>query len=157
MNDRMMLPRRAHVLGLLGLAAFLGGAAPAGAQDEYRPAHNEVYLELAGNTVLGLNYGQTLSGCANVHVGAGLVPDVGWTALLMPTVQLRRNSRHGAEAGLGVQGVWAADGTFAPAIAGTLGYRYRSAGGFLFRAGWSPIWLHDRITGIAGVSFGVVF
>jgi hypothetical protein len=75
----------------------------------------------------------------------------------MPTLQLGHNSRHGAEAGLGVQGVWGESGIFSSAIAGTLGYRYRSSGGFPFRAGWSPIWFNDRIHGTAGVSFGLVF
>jgi hypothetical protein len=158
MNDREMLSGRAQALALFSLAAVLvGGAPPLRAQDEYRPAHNEIYLELAGNTIFGLNYGRTLSRSVSLRIGAGLVPEVGVTALLMPTLQLGRNSRHGAEAGLGVQGVWAEGGSFAPAMAGTLGYRYRSSGGFLFRAVWSPTWFNDRIHGSAGVSLGVIF
>ena len=119
MNARETLSGHAQALALVSLAAVLvGGAPPLRAQDVYRPAHNEIYLELAGNTIFGLNYGRTLSRSASVRIGAGLVPEVGVTALLMPTLQLGRNSRHGAEAGLGVQGVWAEGGSFAPAMAG---------------------------------------
>src|SRR5262249_46175038 len=93
MNDRATLSSRAPAVALITLAAVLGGTPALWAQDHYRPAHNEVYLELAGNTIFGLNYGRTLSRSAILRVGAGLVPEVGATVLLMPTLQLGRNSR----------------------------------------------------------------
>jgi hypothetical protein len=54
MNDQATIASRAQALAFLSLTAVLGRAPALRAQDEYRPSHSKIYLELAGNTTFGL-------------------------------------------------------------------------------------------------------
>lgn len=151
MNVRML----ATAAVLLGASA----AGPAGAQGGAPPARNSVFLELLGNGgAYSVNFDRRLSDGAAVRVGVAT-----WTSddlfggeearKTFVTVPVGASWLFGSgnsrvEVGAGVlvgrqtQDAPFEDGSTSTAIAsltGTAGYRYqRAAGGFLFRAGFTP-------------------
>jgi len=142
------------------VAALITGAAAADAGEPGSLDQNEVYVELLGNTFLGANYARGVSDNVSIRVGAGLVPLIGGTALVMPTLHLNRRSRHDLEVGVGGQEIWFGDGQVHSMLSGTAGYRFRTDGGFTFRAVGSVLVapeLGPRGDTVWGVSFGKTF
>jgi hypothetical protein len=174
-----MMFRTARLAGLaLALAAASLAARPALAQETAPTARNAVYVELFGSGLLySINYDRLLT--PNVAGRVGLMfasaeddeGDSGTVAIVPITASYlfgRGNSHF--EAGLGFA-VASADFDTEELIdvdesgsstgvygTGVLGYRYqRPDGGFVFRAGLTPIITTDSFLPWFGVSFGYGF
>ena len=157
---------------LIALAATAGSGA---AQDRALPAApNAVYLELGGNGLLySLNYDRLLTprvaarvgfmglGAATDSVSGGVI-----AAPLMVSYLFGEGNSH-FETGLGVMLAAGAidevgeleDEGFSGAIGtATVGYRYqRPGGGFVFRAGVTPLFDTSGIAPWVGISLGYGF
>jgi hypothetical protein len=161
LDRRVVHGVRASLTCALSVALLIGGACVSDAGDAMPASRNDAYLEVMGNTILGANYARAISDNLSLRVGAGVVPNVGATALLMPILHVGRNARHGVEVGAGVQGLWYEDGQKYPMFSATAGYRFRSRGGFIFRAvgtlcAGKPAGPDLARAGV-GVSFGKTF
>jgi hypothetical protein len=149
-------------------ALTLGMAPCAAAQKVERTAKNVVYAEVAGNAVThSVNYERFITHNLAVRVGVNaleaVIPeDEPFIAAVMLTLVSGRSSSH-AELGLGaryasgdrhlvdmrVKGVYAT---------GTLGYRFqRPEGGWVARAGVTPVLMDGSVFPWIGLSFGYAF
>jgi hypothetical protein len=159
---------------LVLLLALLLVPGAARAQAPAPTARNAFYLELGGNTILySLNYdrlftdkvsgrvGVMFFGAADEDSSAGVVA----TPIMASYLWGEGNSRFETGAGLllvsgGVENVEGfEDEGFSGAVGtATLGYRYqRPAGGFVFRAGVTPVFSLYGIAPWFGISFGYSF
>jgi hypothetical protein len=159
---------------LVLLLALLLVPGAARAQAPARTARNAFYLELGGNAILySLNYdrlftdrvsgrvGVMFFGAADKDSSAGVVA----TPIMASYLWGEGNSRFETGAGLllvsgGIDNVegYEDEGFGGAAGTATLGYRYqRPAGGFVFRAGVTPVFSLDGIAPWFGISFGYSF
>jgi hypothetical protein len=149
--------------------AFTLGMAPcAAAQNVERTAKNVIYAEVGGNAItLSVNYERFMTHNLAVRVGVNafgaIVVEDEPSVFIVPvmlTLVSGRSSSH-AEIGLGARFSsgdildMGLDGVYPT---GTLGYRYqRPEGGFVARAGFTPILMADAVWPWIGLSIGYAF
>lgn len=115
------------------LLAPLGVSPPEAAKAAAEPRPNLVFIELLGNGVLSINYERTLVGVGeSVDFGARLGLGVGVIGMVDFSVG---TPHHRLEVGVGASKIVALPLT----ATGTIGYRYLSDSGFLFRLGLTPL------------------
>lgn len=163
----------------LASAALVAAVSPAAAQSAPPAARNAVYVELLGNGIVySVNYDRLITPnvSARVGVSAATAEDGEGDRATIITAPVtasylwgRGNSKF--ETGIGVLVASASledlgddldigDDVGDTSVLGTatLGYRYQPAdGGFVFRAGLTPIFTTDSFVPWFGVSFGYAF
>ncbi|CAN5852419.1 hypothetical protein BH23GEM3_BH23GEM3_03100 [soil metagenome] len=162
-------------LALLLVATSILMGAPRALQAQ-QPARNSAYLELLGNGGLySLNYerllGPALGGRLGIMTFQGEGEEGDRVRIVLAPVManyLAGSGPHRLEAGAGPVIAYAT-GTireedigefsgFGVAATGTLGYRYHPpAGGFIFRAGLTPLLSSAGLTPSVGLSIGYAF
>lgn len=171
----MRFQLRSVVPASLALLALL--LVPGAARAQEAPAavaRNAYYLELGGNALIySINYERLLADRIAGRVGAmffGAAGEDSSAGVLAAPIMAsylwgEGNSRFETGAGIllvsgGIQNVEGyEDEDFSGTVGtGTLGYRWqRPTGGFLFRAGVTPVFSLDGIGPWFGVSFGYAF
>lgn len=153
-------------------ALTLGMAPCTAAQHVERTAKNVIYAEAGGNAILlSVNYERFLTHNVAVRVGVNTFGALGGEGespiLIVPvmfTIVSGRSSSH-AELGLGARFASRDLGTSSRRMGlegvyatGTLGYRFqRPEGGFVARAGFTPIIMADAVFPFIGLSIGYAF
>ena len=172
--------RVARLALAFSLSAFSLSTRPAAAQDA-RPvtAGNAVYVELLGNGLLwSISYDRLLTPNVSARVGGGFTSatDADGDNLTLAIVPVTASYLWGSgngrlETGLGVSLASASvslnftdeevstEGSDRTLLGtATVGYRYqRPDGGFVFRAGFTPVFSTDDFLPWFGVSFGYAF
>jgi hypothetical protein len=153
-------------------ALTLGTAPCAAAQTAERTANNVIYAEVLGNAItLSVNYERFMTHNLAVRVGVNPFGAIGVEGespiLIVPvmfTIVSGRSSSH-AELGLGARFANRDLGTGSRRMGlegvyptGTLGYRFqRAEGGWVARAGFTPILMADAVFPWIGFSIGYAF
>jgi hypothetical protein len=166
-----------RLAALISLALLTLAPARAEAQGSPPVAPNALYLELGGSALIySLNYERMLSSTVGLRLGGGYMSVTGEddygdnlsVALLMIPVTvsyLLGEGAHRLELGGGAVFAWASASTdtdFASgsgvAATGIVGYRYSApGGGFLFRAGFTPLMGGGGFLPWFGASFGFTY
>ena len=125
--------RVACVAAVAGAGLSLLGS-PARCQEPLPRRARGAYVELGGNSLMGVNYEQFLSPRVSVRVGGGVIPMVGGVSALA-MVNYVGGHKHQVEVGTGILAGRGSMGTWYPLSTSLVGYRYQADNGFLLRAG----------------------
>lgn len=153
---------------LLLTLLWSGAAISAEAQTLKR---NAVHAEALGPGIIGsVNYERFITESVSVRAGVGLFPGLDWSAVLSPMLLngFFGKGPHRLEIGAGAV-LWyryphsravedpVRSGFLSPEFTGTIAYRFQQEGGVIYRAGFTPVSLGDKIFPTVAVSVGFGF